>query len=249
MHALFVLLLSLNPAVTEAAPRELRTITVNGDAEVKVTPDEVNITLGVETLDKDLGRAKNDNDERMKKIFASAKSHGVEDKRIATDHVNIEPRYEWQNNRNVFLGYAVRRSIVVTVRNLSKFDAILTGSLQAGANFVHGVQFNTTELRKHRDIARSMAVKAAQEKAAAMAKELNQKIGKPRTIVELGGRWFSGYGSSWGANASSRYASQTQNVSQNLGGGEAIEGTTAPGQIAVNASVQIVFELESRINP
>jgi uncharacterized protein len=244
MHTLFALLLAASTLLTESASREPRTISVTGEAEVKVVPDEVNITLGVETLDKDLGRAKKDNDERMKRIFASAKSHGVEAKRIATDHVNIEPRYEWQNSHNVFLGYAVRRSIVVTVRNLSKFDAILTGSLESGANFVHGVQFNTTELRKHRDSARSMAVKAAHEKATAMAKELNQKLGKPRTIVEIGGRWFSGYGSGWGGNASSRYASQTQNTYQNLGGGEAIEGATAPGQIAVNASVQIVFDLE-----
>lgn len=220
-----------------------RTITVRGEAEVKVVPDEASITLGVETLDKELGKAKKDNDDRMKGIFASAKSHGLEDKRIASDRVSIEPRYSRHDNQGVFIGYAVRRSIVLTVRDLAKFDAILTGTLEAGANFVHGVQFNTTELRKHRDKARSMAVKAAQEKAAAMAKDLNQKIGKPRTITETGGGWSSGYG--WGGDDRGRFSSQQVSVaSQNAGGGESIEGATAPGQIAVKASVEVVFDLE-----
>ena len=38
--------------------QEPRLITVTGDAEVRVVPDEVILTLGVETLDKDLGVAK-----------------------------------------------------------------------------------------------------------------------------------------------------------------------------------------------
>ncbi|MEJ2211004.1 MAG: SIMPL domain-containing protein [Anaerolineae bacterium] len=40
-----------------AASQAPRTVTVTGEAEVRVVPDEVILTLGVETWDKDLGRA------------------------------------------------------------------------------------------------------------------------------------------------------------------------------------------------
>jgi len=45
-----------------------RLITVTGDAEVKVVPDEVIITLGVETDNKDLNVAKTENDDKIKKL-------------------------------------------------------------------------------------------------------------------------------------------------------------------------------------
>ena len=56
-----VALLSLTECVENQT--EARTITVSGDAEVRVVPDEVILTLGVETWDKDLDAAKEENDD------------------------------------------------------------------------------------------------------------------------------------------------------------------------------------------
>ena len=57
-----------------------RLITVTGDAEVRVSPDEVILTLGVETWDKDLGIAKKQNDARVEKVLALAKQYKIEPK-------------------------------------------------------------------------------------------------------------------------------------------------------------------------
>jgi len=105
------------------------------------------------------------------------------------------------------------------------------------------VDFRTTELRKHRDEARALAIKAAQEKAAALAGELGQTIGQPITISENQSSWWSWYGSWWGYRWG---GSATQNVVQNAGGSGATLGDSAlaPGQIAVNASVTVEFELK-----
>lgn len=73
---------------------EPRLITVTGDAEVRVVPDEVILTLGVETWNKDLNIAKKENDQRIRKIVALAKKHKIETKHIQTDYISIEPRYE-----------------------------------------------------------------------------------------------------------------------------------------------------------
>lgn len=219
-----------------------RTISVTGDAEVRTAPNEVLIHLGVESHGKELEKARKENDDRIKKIIAAAKSSGVDQKRIATDEVSIEPHYDsnrsWSSGRPALDGYTVRRSVQVTLREVAKFDAVLTAVLEAGANVVNGVHFTTTELRKYRDQARAMAMKAAQEKAIALAAEMGMRPGKPRTIHEGGGGVWGGYGY-WGG----RGHGFTQNVSQRAEG-SAVEGTLAPGLVSVTASVSIVFDLE-----
>jgi uncharacterized protein YggE len=221
-------------------------VTVSGEAEVRVVPDEVILTLGVETWDENLAIAKRQNDDKVKAILALAQKYGVESKYIQTDFINIEPRYEDNYKKNYLIGYFVRKTIVITLKDISKFEDVLTGALGAGANYVHGVQFRTTELRKYRDEARSLAIKAAKEKAVALSGELDQKVGKTRSIQEDQLGWWSSYSSWWGSSYWSGGNAMTQNVIQESGnsGNFALEDALAPGQITVKARVTVSFELE-----
>ncbi len=148
----------------QTVSEEPRLITVSGAAEVRVVPDEVLITLGVETWDEDLDRAKRDNDRRVQQIVALAKSYGVSEQHIQTDHISIEPRYRNDYENRDFIGYFVRKTIVITLRDLSRFEDLLAGVLQAGVTHVHGIQFRTTELRKYRDEARALSPSGPREK-------------------------------------------------------------------------------------
>src|SRR5215216_2461586 len=74
-------------------PRESRLISVSGEAEVKVAPDQVDFNLAVETRNKDLRIAKNQNDGAVKNVLAFTTSYGIEPKNIQTDYISIEPRY------------------------------------------------------------------------------------------------------------------------------------------------------------
>lgn len=233
------------PAATAAAADDncdqQRTITVNGEAQVRVVPDEVAITLGVETHDKVLQQAKAANDEIVRSIIAVAQEQGVEARDIKSDYLSIEPRYDDYYEARDFIGYFVRATIVVTLNDVTTFDDVLSSLLEAGATHVHGIDFRTTELRQHRDEARALAIHAAEEKATAMAGELGQQIGRPTSIVEQQTGWWSWYGSWWGSN----YNYMSQNVVQSVG--EAYLGedsSLAPGEIAVTARVTVVFELE-----
>ncbi len=97
-----------------------------------------------------------------------------------------------------------------------------------------GIEFRTSALRKHRDTARAQALKAAREKATAMAAELGSKVGKPLSITESA----SSFGMrSWGGG--SRGGGMQQNSFSGGGGSsESTEGF-APGQIAVSAAVNV----------
>jgi uncharacterized protein YggE len=242
---LCILLTSFNSvsaqSISPLAQATPGTISVTGDAQINVVPDKVLITLGVESTEQNLADAKSGNDANIARILTLTQNFKIEAKDVQTDHISIQPRYD--NSSLHIVGYTVRKTIVITLRDISKFDDVLSGAINSGANVVQGVQFLTSDLRKYRDQARDLAIKAAREKADALASALGQKAGRALTISEQRNSWFSYYGSWWGQSSSL----QMQNVVQNapngstgdLGEGE----TTAPGQISVTASVAVTFEL------
>ena len=242
MNALFLAVtMMIAPAAGDM--KTDRTVTVTGDAEVRVVPDTAQLWLAVETVDKSLTKAKAANDDRVKKTLETLRKLGLPDKDVATDYLTVEARYDngssWSATKTEPDAYAVKKSVVVTLRDLHRFEELIQAVLGAGTNRIEGQEFRTSELRKHRDAARAMALKAAQEKATAMAATLGAKAGKVRSINEYGG----GYSYGWrGRN----YGGMAQNVSQNLGGGD--EGNSdqgfAPGLISVRTQVQVVFDLE-----
>lgn len=235
---LFVFILGLIFSFPALAEHRIgaRLITVSGEAEVKVIPDEVILTMSVETWNQDLGSAKNQNDDRVKNVLSLAKEFKLEPKHVQTDRISIEPRYKDTYEKKL-LGYFVRKTIVFTLKDISRFEELLSQAVKSGANYVHGIQFRTTELRKYRNQARALAIKAAREKAIALAAELSQKVGKPYSIREDQTGWSSLY-NRWGGGLA-------QNVQQNAGG-EPLESESgiAPGQISVSARVTVSFELE-----
>jgi uncharacterized protein YggE len=217
-------------------------ISVSGTAEIRVTPNEVNLRLAVETRDVKLDEAVKQNDTRTAAVLKFLKEAGIEAKDVQTDYVEINPQYntDRREQRIVPEYYQVRRNLGVRLRDPAKFDATLAGVLRNGANYVLGIDFRTTELRKHRDAARQQAIKAAKEKAVALAAELDAKVGKAQNIQE---QTHSGW---WGAASSySNFNAMAQNTIQVApGGGGESEGNLSVGMISVTATVNVTFALE-----
>ncbi len=236
---LLLTLLAANPP-----PMQTRSITVSGSAQVRVAPDIVQLLMAVETADKSLSKAKSSNDDRMTKVLAAAKKFGVEPKDLQTDRITIEARRDSSYSSNPSQepdAYVVRRALVVTLHDLKRFEDLLSVLLEAGANRTDGIEFQTSALRKYRDQARVEAMKAAFEKATALSKEAGLKVGKAQSISE----GSSGFGM-W--SAAPRYGGGMQQNSFQAPspGGEGQEGSAgfAPGQMLVNASVSITYDLE-----
>jgi uncharacterized protein YggE len=226
----------------QPASGEPRRVTVIGEAELRVVPDEVILTLGIETWDKDLDLAKRQSDAILASVLALTEELGIPTEHVQTDYVSIDPRYrDGYYEQREFIGYFVRKNVVITLRDLDQFEALLSGALEAGVNYVHGVEFRTTELRRYRDEARALAINAAREKAVALVGGLDQEVGEPLSIQEEQAGWWSSYNAWWGGSWG---AGMSQNVIQELGGASYLaDSTVAPGQIKVNARVSVTFEL------
>jgi uncharacterized protein len=221
---------------------DTRTLSINGEAEIKVVPDEVIILFGVEIKNKSLASARTENDQKVTEILSMIKSMGIESKFIQTDYLDVNPAIDYDNsdeNKRRDVIYVMRKNISVTLRDLTKLETLVTSSLKLGATHIDNIQFRTTELRKNKDQARILAVRAAKEKAILIATELNQRIGKPQSILEEQ-EWYYPY------YRGGRADSRSQNVSQNMNGGgsDMGEGSFAIGSISVKAKVSVVFILE-----
>jgi hypothetical protein len=221
-------------------------ISVSGAAEIRVVPDEVLLRFSTEDREPKLTDAVKACDASTAAVLAFVKAAGIADKDVQSDFIAIEPVFERRDGEESMAPrfFRASRGFAVRLRDVAKFDVILEGILESGADRVEDVEFRTTALRKHRDLARQQAVRAAREKAVALAGELGTKVGKPFSIHETSGggvrNGSSGLGDRWAT---------AQNVVQDAGRGDATPETDtdqklAAGMISVTSRVDVEFTLE-----
>ena len=231
--ALAALLCTQSPALAEDKP-EPRLVTVAGEAEVNVSPDEVVFDVTLQAFGKELKTAKTQVDDKLKGLIALAHKHGVAEADTQTDYIRVEPRFKGNNDTKAFLGYWVRKDLVFTLRDVTRAEGLLSELLDFGVWSINSISFRSSQMRKYRDQARDLAMRAAREKAAALAGSVGQKIGKAYSIEEEVPE--QGYSSQ---NARSNNIATVESESSS-----ASEGTLALGLIKISARVTVKFELE-----
>ena len=237
-----LLVLSALPAVALAQSNiEPPLITVTGQAEVRVPPDEVLFTLAIENVDRDMLVANQKTDDSVKQVLSIARKNNVKPEDVQTSQISVQPKYntddmpydERNKVKRVLIGYEVSKTVAIRLRDLSRFDDLLADVLKAGITSLSNLQFMDSQIRKHRDQARVMAIRAAKEKAQLLAGEIGQSIGPAYSITE----YTPDYGRASGTL-------QTQNASDTIGGGASGSDTAiAPGSISITAQVTVRFRL------
>jgi uncharacterized protein len=206
-------------------------VRVTGTAEVKVVPDRAVILLGVQKQDSRASVAKHAEDAAARKILASLKASGIDERDIQTTYLSLQPQTRYVKKVRVSY-FVAQQTLTVTVRDLSKLDFLLEEIVQAGGNRIDSISYEIGDLRKYRDQARDLAVKAAREKATALAHALGQDVGKAQSIEEA-------------QNYEAYSASNTiQNGFSYDGAPTRAAGPSlAVGQTSISASVTVAFEL------
>ena len=224
-----------------------RAIHVTGTAVVNVEPDRALIQLGVQSNGRSAKEAQAKNSETINQVTKALNKLGIESKDIATDWYMIEPLYEDYDSLHI-KGYRIHNIIQITMRDVDKTNDAIVTSFQAGANQVENVEFYTSELRKYRDLARDMAMKAATEKAKALATTAGTDTSCVLTINENTWSYFNSW--SWWYGRNQNQNLWTQNAVQNVaptGEGETNtmdDGPVSTGQISIRAEVNASFGLK-----
>ena len=201
-------------------------IHVIGEGIVKVTPDKVTINSRIEHEGQSATSVKSQNDEVVDKVIKFLKSEGIAEKNINTDYINLNKRYNYNDKTYT---YVANQAISITLRDISKYEAVMKGLLENGLNGINGIEFKSSEIEKHKAEARKRAVLNAKEKAEALAEPLGQTVGKAFMISEGSNSNYQPVYRAMEMKASSDQASNQE--------------TIAPGEMEVNVKVNVAFQL------
>ena len=220
-------LASLAVAQDKSLPRVVR---VTGTSEVRVAPDRAVIEIGVEKQDPNATVAKRAADDAARRILADLRANGIAEKDMQTTFLSLQPQFNYRKGMKMSY-FVASQTLSITLRDLSQLDVVVESLIKAGGNRIDSIEYETSDLRKYRDQARDLAVKAAREKAQALAHALGQEIGKAYSIEEVA---ESSYPYSLGlSNVSYEYANKTRPSGP----------TTAAGEKKISASVVVTFDL------
>lgn len=180
--ALFTLALSVVAVAAESQPQPR--IIVTGEGSVDMAPDMAVLTLTV-TRQAETARAALDaNSAAMQEVQAAMQSTGIENRDLQTSGFSIQPNYVYpaqqpsgEREPPKIVGYTVRNSLTVRVRDIASVGAVLDKSVSLGVNEGGNIVFTNADPSAAITQARVKAVSDAIARANTLADAAGVKTG------------------------------------------------------------------------
>ena len=173
-----------------AEASETPQISVTGEGQVSVAPDQAMLQLSVTRTAETAAAALSANNGAMRDVLAALKADGIADRDLQTSDVSIYPQYnqpEMRNNKPiapVIVGYQVSNGVTVRVRDLTKLGSLIDKTVKLGVNQGGQVSFINENPKAALNEARRKAVQDAMEKARLMAEAAGTELGPILSIEE-----------------------------------------------------------------
>ncbi len=203
-------------------------INVSGEGKVFVVPDEAVITIGVENMGSDANDVKKKNDAAIDAVIKYLKGAKVPEKDYQTKRVSLNRNYDYDKKK---YSYVASQTVVIHLKDLSKYDAIMMGVVDAGANTVNGVEFRTSKLAQYESEARVLAIANAKKKADDYTAALGVKTGVPLLVTDNTQTYYPV------PMLQAEFKSAADNMPRE---------TLAVGEIVVTANVNISYQLDHK---
>jgi len=208
------------------------TMSVNGSAQVMLSPDIAYISMGVHTEAPEASEAVASNNSLSKAVMDALATQGIDAKDIRTTNFNIYPMDQYNPNTGEKIGtvFSVDNTVYVTMRDLTKIGAILDAAIAAGANSVYGISFDVENKEPALAEARAKAV----ENARTQAEQLAQAAGV--TLGEISSISYYNYA-----------PSPVYYDSKGVGGAEYPSAASVPisgGQLTITVDVNVSYEIK-----
>lgn len=230
---LFVLLVTtalLSACGTAAyTGQQPRLLSVNGRAEIKITPDLAYISIGVHTEETTAEEAVASNNAQAQAVINALKEQGIAAADIQTTNFSIYPYEKWgPEGQSQGTYYSVDNTVYVTLRDVDNLGSVIDEAISAGATNVSGISFDVEDKDALIADGRSLAV----EDARAQAEDLAAAAG-----VTLGEVYSLSYYNNW----PTPYYYDTKGY-----GGAAMEASVpiSPGQLTLTVDVNIAYEIK-----
>jgi uncharacterized protein len=224
---LSVFLAACGTAVAQT-PEELeRTVSVNGSAQVALTPDIAYITIGVTTENADAAVAVERNNAQALNVINTLQALGIDEDDILTNNFSIYPTPvytpEGQQRDTTF---TVTNTVSVTLRDLDQVGEVLGSLVESGANQIAGIQFDIADKTSALSEARQQAVDNSRILAEELAEAAGVELGPVKSISLLG------------SNYPVPVTLQREYAAMDAGA-----VPIATGQLTITAEVNVVYEI------
>jgi len=159
-------------------------ITVTGTGNVSGAPNELALSMGVQTNGTSVAAALRQANSAVRSITAVLRRGGVAAPDIQTSGLSIYPNYS--GSSGVPDGYQVSEQLTITLRRLSVAGNQISAAARAGGNatVINGVSLNLSDTSTLLAAARAKAVADAKAKATAYARALGRPLGPVVSMSE-----------------------------------------------------------------
>ena len=205
------------------AQNQTPTVEVIGEGIVYATPDMVNISISIEKEGLDLKNLRQKNGEAVAQVLQLL-SKELPMENFQTSYVSL-----YKDDYNKLNKYRVVQNINVKLEDISKYDNLMNAIFDAGVNRIDGISFGVKNKEKLLQEARVAAIDDARKKALLYAVSLDQNIGKAIQIKEV--------------NSHFNDIQPVERMSKMSLGSTGSDNTLAVGKIAIEAQVNVAFEL------
>jgi len=202
------------------------TVSVSGEGIVKAVPDIVTINVQVEHKGQNPKTIKQNNNNVINDVLQYIKSLKISSKDVKTPYLRLNKNYDYQTKT---YNYVASQNVVIKLKDISKYEALMDGLLERGINRIDGVNFSSSNEEKLKSEARKKAILNAKTKAEEYAEVLHQTIGKAISISEFSIN-----------NPTPMYEGVLRVASD---GGDASQQTISVGIIEIRSSINVIFEL------
>jgi uncharacterized protein YggE len=210
-----------------SAQNQIPQITVNAEGKIKIVPDQVFISVSVETSGIKASDVKKDNDKSVDKVLSFIKKMNLPVSDYTTQQVSLNQRYDYENKKKE---YEASQTITILLKDLSKYEDLMEGIVEVGVNQIDNVEFKSSKMAGYLIEARKLAIKNAKQKANDYISELpGQKVGKVISINEMESNFYPGI-----VNIKSDAVAAMDAPSETL----------AIGELEVQSNVTVSFLLE-----
>ncbi len=156
------------------------TVTVAGTGSVTATPDQAEISAGVESRGATARAALAANAAEMREVIDALRRASVTN--LRTQAVSLSPRTLEDGTVD---GFTAQNTVSATIA-VGRAGAAIDAGVEAGANVVWGPTLSSSDAKKLYREALESAVADARERAAVLATAAGRTLGQGTAIVESG---------------------------------------------------------------
>lgn len=179
--SILLLLMLCSVGIQAQEIKQIPMVTVSGEGKIKVIPDQVSVSVSVETKGTNANEVKKENDAKIDAVLKFIKKWNIAKEDYQTQRVSLNPNYDYEKKKH---NYIATQTVDILLKDLSKYDALMEGLVDTGINRIDNVQFKSSKILLLQSDARKLAVKDAKAKAEDFVTALGQKVGKAFLISD-----------------------------------------------------------------